>query len=310
LEIAAVAEEELNRPADQWVRELGSWDRIVETGRLLWGDRYAFCYVATIAAGIRSTSERCSDCPDLLDPSRPLVHRARHARLRAAAQNWWKGQFRSAHSVLEKEFVLLVALTWGNLNVLTSNLEELEALVTDLDQSRWTRLVYDARRANAFAGPRAGIRVKVDLDIEVLPNRLSPRVAALIGQRIQATDRICRKYLRSFDSDDSVVLELLAEEALDTKRFGKSSWKPDLEMLRKCYKLGLAFEPYNFAFEHARRHDPTSVPLDIARQITMSPSAFPEFLLAYAEERCRQEVASSVVPVAVIADREKWFSLA
>jgi hypothetical protein len=159
-----------------------------------------------------------------------------------------------------------------------------------------------------LAGPRGGARVRVDLDIDLLPNNLSPRVAALIGQRIQAVHRLCRKYLRSYDSDDLVVLELLAEEALDTRHFGRDSWKPDLELLRKCYELGLAFEPYNFIMEHARHQDPTSVPLETAKQITTAPSSFPEFLLAYAEERCRQEVAANVVPVAFVAEKQQWFS--
>jgi hypothetical protein len=309
LEIAAVAEEGLARPAEQWVCDLGPWNTIVETGRSLWGDRHALSYLATVSAGIRSTSERGSDCPDLLDHSRPLTRRVRHARLRATAQNWWKIQFQSARSTVEKELVLLVAFTWARLNVFTANLDEVETLVSELDQSRWKRIVYDARRATGLAGPRGGIRAKEDLDIDVLPKNLSPRVAALIGQRIQATDRICRRYLRSYDSDDSIVLELLTEEALDSRHFGRDSWKPDLQQLRKCYERGAAFEPYNFVLEHARRQDPTSVPLETAKQITTAPSSFPEFLLAYAEERCRQEVATSVVPVAIIADREKWFAV-
>lgn len=308
IELAAVADEELNLTSQQWVSDLGPWDRIVETGRSLWGDRYAFCYLATIASAIRSTSERCSDCPDLLDHSRSLTRRVRHARLRGAAQNWWKTQFRSARSTVEKELVLLVALSWGNLNVVTSNLEELEPLVAELDQSRWRRLVYDARRVGMNAGFRIP-KAKMDFDVELLPKDLSPRIAALLGNKIQATDRVCRKYLRSYDGDDPIVLELLAEEALDSKHFGKPSWNPDVERLQRCYEQGIAFEPYNFALEHVRREDPTSVPVNVAKKIAEAPSSFPEFLLAYAEERCRQEVAATVIPVAAVADKEKWFLL-
>lgn len=305
LEIATVADEELNRSAEQWATDLTPWDRIIETGRNLWGDRYAFCRLATIAAGIRSTSERCSESAELLDHTLSLTRRIRHARLRGAAQNWWKMQFRSARSDFEKQLVLLVALTWGNVNVLSSNVDEVEALVTELDQSRWKRLVSDVRRAASF-GPRN--KEKVDLDIDTLPEHLSPRVAVLIGQRIQAADRLSRKYLRDFESEDMVVLEFLAEGALDLRRFGRDSWKPDLQVLRKCYKLGQVFVPHNLALD-GRRQGPTAMSVDIAKQIALDPLSFPEFLLADAEERCRQEVAASVVPVALKAQQEQWFSV-
>jgi hypothetical protein len=214
-------------------------------------------------------------------------------------------QFRSARSDFEKQLVLLVALTWGNVNVLSSNVDEVEALVTELDQSRWKRLVSDVRRAASF-GPRN--KEKVDLDIDTLPEHLSPRVAVLIGQRIQAADRLSRKYLRDFESEDMVVLEFLAEGALDLRRFGRDSWKPDLQVLRKCYKLGQVFVPHNLALD-GRRQGPTAMSVDIAKQIALDPLSFPEFLLADAEERCRQEVAASVVPVALKAQQEQWFSV-
>lgn len=309
LEFAAAADEEIKLPAQQWVSDLGPWDRIVETGRSLWNDRFAFSCLATLGAGIRSTTEKCSDCPDLLDHSRSLTRRVRYARLRTAASNWWKAQFRKASSRFEKELVLLVAFTWGNINVLLANYEELEILVGQLTVEQWSRIVKYARRTVANVGLRS-LSAKADFDVERLPKILSPRIAALFGQRIQAADRICRKYLRSFDQADPIVLEFVFEEALDMKRFGKPSWNPDLEQVKKCYSNGLAFEPYNFTRQYFRREDPSSVPIEIAKHIASNPLSFPEFLLTYAEERCRQDVAATeVLPVAHIAEKDGWFTV-
>jgi hypothetical protein len=50
------------------------------------------------------------------------------------------------------------------------------------------------------------------------------------------------------------------------------------------------------------------MPLDIAKEILSTPGHFPSFLLSVAEERFRQDISSKITPVAVIAQREGWFS--
>jgi hypothetical protein len=147
LDFAAVADEESKKTAAEWASEISPWNRVVESGRSLWGDRWAFYFLANVAAGIKSNAEQCSDCPDLLDHSRALCRRARHARLRSSSASWWMKQFSLAQSHSDQAFVLLVALTWINPSALLPNIEFLERIVNEMDRREWARLFFAARRA-------------------------------------------------------------------------------------------------------------------------------------------------------------------
>ncbi len=46
----------------------------------------------------------------------------------------------------------------------------------------------------------------------------------------------------------------------------------------------------------------------IAEEIAEHPDIYPGYLVAAAESKCKEIVASKIVPVGKIADSENWFS--
>lgn len=58
LEVAKVAETEATQTAMDWATELKPWERLVETSRRLWGERWAHSFLANIAAGINPLRRR------------------------------------------------------------------------------------------------------------------------------------------------------------------------------------------------------------------------------------------------------------
>jgi hypothetical protein len=118
VEIARVAEKESQRPTIEWATDINPWNSIIEAGRSVWGDRWVFLNLATVAAGIRSTTEKCSDSSELFETTRPLARRIRYARLRSSALKWWRAQLETAKSENKVLFVLLPMLTWATTSAL------------------------------------------------------------------------------------------------------------------------------------------------------------------------------------------------
>jgi hypothetical protein len=307
VEFARVAEKESQRSTIEWATDLTPWDNVIEVGRELWGDRWALLNLANIAAGIRSTSDKCTDCPELLDTSRSLARRIRFARLRSGAHKWWKGQLAAASSDCEISFALLVALTWTTAPNILVNAELVDVLLSRLDERSWHRLFAAVRRCAGVA--RVQEEASEALSSKALPRCMSQRLASLLADRVDfgSSRLLCKRYIEGRPTEDTVVLEFALREALDVQNFGKAPWAPQLEVVKRCYELGVVFEPYAFRRQRSPG-EPSPVPLGIAQEILSTPDHFPSFLLAIAEERCRQDVSSKVVPVATIAEREGWFS--
>ena len=80
----------------EWTTQLGPWRDVVDGGRGLFGDRWAFGVLANIGAGIRAREERSERASALQDGNVSLVDRVRYARLRAGAARWWESQLELA----------------------------------------------------------------------------------------------------------------------------------------------------------------------------------------------------------------------
>jgi hypothetical protein len=63
--------------------------------------------LATVGAGIRSTTEKYAESSNLFDQTQPLAHRIRYARLRSGAHRWWRAQLEQAKSDSQIRLVLL-----------------------------------------------------------------------------------------------------------------------------------------------------------------------------------------------------------
>jgi hypothetical protein len=307
VQFARIVEGVLQRSGMEWATEIGPWETLIESGREIWGDRWAFFYLANLAGGIRSTSDKCSDSPDLLDVSRPLSRRARYARLRSGANVWWKTQIELATSQDDQLFALLISLTWGTSNTLIAILDQLDEALGKLSRSQWLRLFYAVRRVSMLA--RGGEGGRESLDMQIFPQSLSTRAAAIFMTRgdEKTCHAIFQKYIESSREDNPVILEFVLHEALDLKQFGTQDWSPDLETIRRCYKLGEVEMPGSL-YRNYRREALTAIPLHLAETVVRSPNDYPGFLVAVAEDRCRQQLATQIVPVAQVAEREHWFT--
>ncbi len=260
VDFAKVAEKESQRSTIEWATDLNPWDTVVEAGRSLWGDRWALLILANIAAGVRSISDKCTDCPELLDTTRSLTRRIRFARLRSGAFKWWKGQLEAASTDLDIRFLLLVALTWTTVPATLANVEVFDMLLSRLDQPAWQRLFGALRRCASMACAREELSVEVNA--RKLPGSMSQRLASILADRVDPSSSrlLYQKYIEGTPTEDTVVLELIQREALDVQNFGMNSWAPKLEEVKRCYELGVVFEPYTFRRKRNRK-EPGPLPL-------------------------------------------------
>jgi len=307
IELARIAEGESQKSTIEWATDISPWNQVIESARSIWGDRWAVLCLANVAAGIRSSAEKCAESSDLLDPTRPIARRIRFARLRPGAHKWWGTQFKSAASENDIHLLLLVALTWAKASTLVANIELLDLMLTNLGDEQWQRLFFAARRCASLA--RVQEERGEDLDTVQLPECLSLRFAAVLTEKLgpAASHPLYERYIKSQRTEDPVILEFVQREALDIENFGTESWTPNLELVQRCYDLGEVSEP--FAFHRQRNiREPGLMPLDIAQTVLDAPDHFPSFLVVLSEERCRQDVSSKATAVGAIAEREGWFS--
>jgi hypothetical protein len=202
-----VAQAQLARPAAQWSSELSPWDSIIEEGRRLWGDRWAFYHTANVASGIKSSTETCTDCSDLFDYTKSLCRRTRYARLRAGTASWWPKHFQAAQTVMERLQVSQVWLTWASENSILQSLEPFNYLVAGLETDDWSRLYDSVQRSIVLTKRRAGDRL-INISLASLPGTISPRTCVALGARSSLNTRrdLYRTYLASYKGDDLRVL--------------------------------------------------------------------------------------------------------
>jgi len=306
LQFAQASESESTHTGREWAATIEPWDRIVESGRSLWGDRWALDVLAATASGIRSSSEKCQDFGDLLDHSKSLCRRARYARLRSGAASWWKSQLELATDNDDKLLVLLLCTIWATVPTLLSILEPLDSVLTNLPSWLWSKL-YSALSWLRYL-------VKFDdktldsIEAEKLPPKLSERTANILASHtdLESRHKIFRRYFENSSNTELATLEFVQREALDLQRLGTASWNPNLRAIQRCYELGQVFPPL---MSH-RSPPKNGVPISgtVAAKVMESQDKYPGVLVRLAEERCRAEVATGIVPVSRIAERDRWFA--
>ena len=100
------------RPLTEWNTSTEPWDQIVQQGVSEFGERPVLWSLLMLQLGSGSTEEKCLDSPDLFDVGRPMVRRARYARLRAGSPKWWSRQLQLATNADEVQMALLLFATW------------------------------------------------------------------------------------------------------------------------------------------------------------------------------------------------------
>ena len=170
------------RPLAAWGTSTEPWDRVVQQGINEFGVRTRFVELANLAAGIRSREERCQDSPDLFDMDRPIVRRARYARLRAGSRRWWSTQLNAATSAEETWMALLFFATWAGNKTTTDLCEVFNSLVDRLKPSEW-RSLHSSLRTAVEVNPGHSWVKPLGIRVNALPPLLSVRTAALLAVR-------------------------------------------------------------------------------------------------------------------------------
>jgi hypothetical protein len=301
--LARIVERESKRPMIEWATELAPWEAVIEGGRSIWGDRRALNALANLSAGIRSNQESCSSFPNLFDQSSSLARRVRYARLRSGSEKWWTEQIKLITSPNERELALLVCLTWAKSSLLLTIHDLLSSQLDMLSKEMWRQVFHSVRHCGALAHQQANDRDELDL-----PRTIDFRIAAVILDREElkpdVAQQMFKRSMKGLPLDNPTVREFAYLYALDREQIGTPEWKPDLATIRDCYLRGTRA---NTAFLRPKGKQ-LEIPLNVANSIAKSPTEYPISFVAAAEERLREEVTRKIVPVAKVAENERWFS--
>lgn len=294
-----------SRPARDWGSSLESWDALVEYSRAMWGEHWAHFALANVSAGVRSPTERCADYNDMFDSKVSLCKRARYARLRAGASSWWKRQVPSIPGTVDGMFLNLSLMTWASEPVIVDCLRETASIVDALDAADWRRLHSAVTQAIALTREQAKRRY-ISFSIYSLPEKLSPRVATLLGARatLDSARQLYERYLNDYTGSDELVLLFAQRAALDPAATTLAGWRKNVEAIRRSYLRGAISARYATR-QHARFFE--RMPLEVATEVADRPHEYPGYVVAFAELRCRSALAAKIVPVGEVAARDGWF---
>ena len=293
------------RPVEEWNASIEPWNRVVQQGISEFGERTRFMELANVAAGIRSKKEKCKDSPELFDSHRPMVRRARFARLRAGSRKWWSGQLQSATNTDEVRMALLLFATWAGARTIEELAEVFDKLVVSLETSEWRSLHSSLRNAVEVNSGRPWIK-PLAIHVSALPSSLSVRTVALLAERVTlaTVGELYERYLIDYMSVDPIVVALRADVEVRRALGDKTKWSQALASLRSSYSLGAPTSRNLFRLQGRRARLPDTV----AREVVDQPLEFPAALVRVAEARCRQLDAARILPVGQVATDQGWFT--
>ena len=295
----------VERPIGEWISSIEPWDQIVEQGITEFGGRKRFVEIANLAAGIRSSQDKCLDSPDLFDGSRPMVRRVRYARLRAGSRNWWSRQFQSAKDASEIRMALMIFTTWAGARTVEALAAEIDNLIRGLEAPEWKTLQSSVRNAVAANSSRPWIK-PLAIRVAQLPPTLSPRTAAIIADRCtqSAAESLYQRFLADYEGDDPIIFAKRVEFEVRHAIGERASWPQAIEGLKSSYLLGVSPRLDYFRLRTLR----STLPDAVAKEVVDRPIQFPAALVQVAEARYRQLATTKIVPVGSVAADERWFA--
>jgi hypothetical protein len=176
--------------------------------------------------------------------------------------------------------------------------------VKNLDYENWQKLYNSIRHARLLT--HNSTERAVTFEIDMLPEELDARTVTLLCLRSRNADSFYRRYLANYSGSDFIVLEFCQNIVLNLLGTEQISWRTALDIIVRGYQQGIVSERYA-AHTFTRRTSQAQLPEDIAREILVNPERFPAFLVAVAETRYKNIVATSITPVGEIAFRDIWF---
>lgn len=288
------AEISLTRTCDEWATSIEPWQGIVEHARETFGDRWILRMMAAVAAGIRSQTEKGGDAEDLFDVKAPLCSRSRYARLKAGVESFWDRCLNATGE--ELKHALLLALVWASERAIAQLSKRMSTVLDGLCQEDWEHLFDSVElvlRCVPTKGPSAGTVVDTDI---------SMRLAAVLSLRGTSVRRISDLYAAALakpELSDSRVLRAFLNIAEHRMIHGKLE-REELEFVRRAYQ-GAHLQD---RFQHFQG---VSMSTMIAREVCRHPGEYPRSFFVSAEKQESVRMSNTIVPVAKVAERDKWF---
>lgn len=177
----------------------------------------------------------------------------------------------------------------------------------ELEGNNWKRLFDSVERSIALTLMRPGDRL-IDINLDALPNSISPRGCVALGLRAQPKTQIAlyRKYLADYSSDDLRILEFCQNAAVLLLASGNGDWKHSLHIIELSFEKGVVSKPFPYR-QLMSRTGAKGIPLEHAIHIVNNANRYPALLVAAAESKCREHVARNIVPVGDVAVKDQWF---
>ena len=306
--VIKASRKEANQDLVLWSRSVAPWDTLVEAIRREFGDKWSAAVLATVAAGIKSTTEICLEHKLLFDHSSSLCMRLRYARLRAGVPAWWLDNFQKATTEFEKMLLCLVLITWGGRASLKDTISLMDKIVVTLCDESWKQLFDGVKLAIGHTGKQSGER-HLTVDFVSATTELSVRTWALILLRSKPNmaASIYVNHLHAYRGGDDRVLKVVHSNALKLLSAGKGEWHRELEAVQHCFSSGVIADPYTNQF-FMQRASKLHLPIKLAQRVVENPGLYPTYIVASAENRMREKVFKVVVPIAKVATDQGWFA--
>ncbi len=202
-------------------------------------------------------------------------------------------------------FAALVLITWGSKKTLEQMAGLIDTSLEQLSTDNWRRL-YDSVEESVSCTQHSSNRF-ILIDVKLLPNCLNARTVTLLSIRSNNPKDLYSKYLDGYDGSDLKVMQFWQSVVIEIIGEGKINWQSALQLISQSYMKGVVSERYAFQ-KFIRRVSADSLPDEIAEKIARQPDRYPGFLVAAAEAKCRNIVATKIVKVGEIARRDRWFS--
>ncbi|MFD9871700.1 NACHT domain-containing protein [Streptomyces niveus] len=234
---------------------------------------------------------------DLFDDSVSVVERIRFARLQAGNYGWWKKQY-SVADAERRQFWALAALALCGPATIAKICGELDDVIEGLDSRESERLVGSVEQIRGWLG---GYR---DVRVDLLPEVVSPRLAALLTIWCKSTTRkdIVDTYLSSYIGDDAFVHDAIYSCAAERIQSGTTDWSEEIDRIRRAYRVADGTIPHM-----GYLRSPDGIPVGLARKIASNAVSYPIFLVRMAETSVRRALGEKTVPLSTVAERAGWF---
>jgi hypothetical protein len=287
-------------PAEEWSVNRTPWNRLVEAGRGIWGDRWVFNQIAAIAGGVRGDKAGSGQVDPGEEPI-PLCDQAAKAGGQSGNANWWRGELESASSKERLLFVVLLLMAWASPKTLVKVGEQLDVAIESVDGLRWKQLSRGLKFVLSATNRTQSIK-RYDKHLPAL-SKLSARLRTLLAERGDAlvSRALFPDLVRTYKGvQEHGLRRAFVDAALNGVASGSEKWEDIFPLIEAAYKDGTVARPTELIGLQP-------LPVQLALKVRDAPGAYPLFLVGMADDTLTSAVKNDVKKVGDEAKIQGWF---